>query len=541
MSYFSEIKIVDPVTGDAAEVNDSGQLKVVLDGKIDTNNSTSTPLGIGGVFTGTATEVLDYAIASIVVYTDQTSAADGLSIQQSSDGTNWDLTDEFTIPASKGKVFSVQTACKYLRVVYTNGAVAQTEFRLCVTLKKTNTKASSHRIADAIIDDDDAELVKAVLTGENPAGTFVNFQSTTAGNFKVSLEELENNISSNSNSQLNVTLFDSSGSEITSSDDSDSKTRLDTDSCIVGWQNTDRHTWVTAGNALTTVPFIRLVGTNFDGTTKDTNFWTETVTGSGTVTQGGGEIELSTGTTANSTTQYDSVRTARFVVTSPLQFQAIVKFETAGATDNVRRCGAYKDTDGFYFELDGTTFSIGYRKASADTLVSSGSFNGNYGTTYTMDTNYHKLAIEWGPKGVFFYIDNVLLHKDGQGHRSNFLSLPIRFENDNSNGKDDDMVLDVLASAIGRYGELITSSTYKYIGAAATTVCKYGPGRLHVVVNNDNAGACVIYDNTAGSGNVIASIDLSKVLGSMAFGCPFSTGLTVVTTGATVKITVVYE
>ena len=37
-----------------------------------------------------------------------------------------------------------------------------------------------------------------------------------------------------------VGIVDSSGVDITSSDDSNGKTRLDTDSCIVGWQNTDR-------------------------------------------------------------------------------------------------------------------------------------------------------------------------------------------------------------------------------------------------------------------------------------------------------------
>ena len=85
------------------------------------------------------------------------------------------------------------------------------------------------------------------------------------------------------------------------------------------------------------------------------------------------------------------------------------------------------------------------------------------------------------------------------------------------------------------------TSVLKYIAGAATTICKYGAGDFHRIVNNDNAGSCIIYDNVAGAGTIIASIDLTKVLGSIEINAPFSTGLTIVTTGATAKVTMVYE
>jgi len=199
--------------GNGISVNDDGQLHVVLRGAVDECNSTATPLGIGGVFTGTACDMLDYGIIFVSVFADEASATDGLSIQQSSDGTNWDNSDEYTVPASTGKTFSFQPAMKYMRVVYTNGATAQTVFRLQTVLKKTNSLPSSHRISDAIIDDDDATLQKSVLTGKNASGNFINFGATNGGNFKCSLEELENDVSVNSNSQLKTTTFDSSGNE----------------------------------------------------------------------------------------------------------------------------------------------------------------------------------------------------------------------------------------------------------------------------------------------------------------------------------------
>lgn len=190
-NLFRPITVVADPDGNTITVNASGQLKVVLDGKVDTNNSTATPLGIGAVFTGTATETLDYALIFVSVKSDVASATDGLMIQQSSDGTNWDLEDNYTIPLATGKTFSIQPSEKYFRVVYTNGGTEQAYFRLQSIFKKTNSKPSSHRIQDMIIADDDAELVKAVLTGENPSGNFINFQGTTAGNFKISLEEYD--------------------------------------------------------------------------------------------------------------------------------------------------------------------------------------------------------------------------------------------------------------------------------------------------------------------------------------------------------------
>ena len=69
-----------------------------------------------------------------------------------------------------------------------------------------------------------------------------------------------------------------------------------------------------------------------------------------------GEIKLTTGITANSTSQYDSVRRARFVVGSAMQFTGAHKFNDALVTDNIRRCGAYDDDEGFFFELDGSVF-----------------------------------------------------------------------------------------------------------------------------------------------------------------------------------------
>jgi len=193
-SLIRNVFITDSSTGDTASVNSEGQLHVVQEGKVDPANSTTTVLDPGGVnvFTGTAVNTLEFAVIQVSVFASHASATDGLSVEFSTDGTNWDNTDEYTIPAAKGKTFSFQPSGMFYRVVYTNGGTLQTAFRLQSQLKKTYIKPSSHRIQDSIIGDDDAELQKAVLTAKDPDGVFVNIQATSSENLRVS--EAENGL-----------------------------------------------------------------------------------------------------------------------------------------------------------------------------------------------------------------------------------------------------------------------------------------------------------------------------------------------------------
>jgi len=153
---------------------------VEIEGKVDADNSSTTPLGIGSVFTGSPTEILNCGIVFVNVTTDQASAIDGLSIQQSSDGTNWDHDDSYTVSAGSSKNYGMNPHAKYYRVVYTNGAVAQTVFRI-QSICKGNAKPSSHRIKDEISGNDDCELVKAALTGENGGGMWHNVRVNSSG------------------------------------------------------------------------------------------------------------------------------------------------------------------------------------------------------------------------------------------------------------------------------------------------------------------------------------------------------------------------
>ena len=204
------VEIKDATTDTRAIVNSSGQLHTVMRGHTCTDNSTQTPLGIGGVFTGTSEDTLDYATITIWVSTDQ---AGTLVVQYSDDESDWHDGETYTILADAEKFFTPTVQMRYFRIVYTNGGVEQTEFHLHTTLRKLPVKWSSHNITEPIVDEDDATLTKAVITGKKANGIYDNVSLTNGGNMKISIEEFESGVSSNSNSQLNVTPYHADGTE----------------------------------------------------------------------------------------------------------------------------------------------------------------------------------------------------------------------------------------------------------------------------------------------------------------------------------------
>lgn len=89
------------------------------------------------------------------------------------------------------------------------------------------------------------------------------------------------------------------------------------------------------------------------------------------------------------------------------------------------------------------------------------------------------------------------------------------------------------------------SCIYKHIATNTTTVVKSGAGVVHsITINTKGATANIatVYDNTAGSGTVIAIIDTTGNVGTITLDVGFYTGLTIVTaTGTAADITVSYR
>lgn len=189
-------------TGTVVEVNDGTLSDVTMtsgtitgvNNVISTDNSTTGTLAADATYTGTGENITNYAAVRVNVYSDQNSATDGFQAQYSSDGTNWDVSYDFTVTGGRGEVYEFGPEAEYFRVVYTNGGTTQSEFRLQTILHPQVTQHTGVPIKTAIEGEDNAQLMKAVLAGENPQGTYVDIQTTTAGNLKVGVEEFEGNV-----------------------------------------------------------------------------------------------------------------------------------------------------------------------------------------------------------------------------------------------------------------------------------------------------------------------------------------------------------
>jgi len=169
--------------------SDQSALPVGEPGVVSTNNSTTSVLAAAGVFTGTSEDVLAYNELRISVIASHASATDGLSIQQSSDNSNWDITDTYTIPATTGKTFSVPRQARYFRIVYTNGGTLQTSFRLQTILNRDAVRAASQRAADAYSNETDLDQNQSFLMGYNGT-TWDRLRSDTTNGLDVDVTRL---------------------------------------------------------------------------------------------------------------------------------------------------------------------------------------------------------------------------------------------------------------------------------------------------------------------------------------------------------------
>lgn len=313
---------------------------------------------------------------------------------------------------------------------------------------------------------------------------------------------------------------------------------------LEGLSEITRRSWVSPRNQIIHAGHIRTAGKNFDGSTKDTNFWTETVSNGGTVTQENGAVTLNTNTAANGSAVYRSNKRARFVAGTTQLFLARTTSSEDVTENNLRRIGAYDDDNGFFFQVT-DVFSVGTRINGVDTIVDSGNFNGEFGKTFPTGVNqYFSTMIEWTPTAVYFYIEEKLLHSIEGLLLTSTNSLPITIENINSGGLAQEVTFTCVEAAIMREGDLVTDSVdYHIEGDAATHVLKYGAGKLQrITFNNTSGNSLTIYDGIDVTGRVMAVVSTGlTAVGTYEYDLNFNTGLTIVTAGNGLDATVVYE
>jgi hypothetical protein len=299
------------------------------------------------------------------------------------------------------------------------------------------------------------------------------------------------------------------------------------------------------GEALIVEP-VRLAGAAFIGTTVDPNFWTATVTGTGTVTQSNGQQVLATGATANSTAVTVTPSIARYVASSQNRFLARIQMGDTGTANNTRRWGAFNGTDGAYFKLAGTVLSVCTMDASSETAVASTSWNGNQTVPTLTSLNFFEIV--YTVATVIFLINGNVAHTVSATAApwASTSHFPAYASNVNSGGGTANVTMDIRVLVITRLGRYETQPKYGHVTTANTYILKYGAGVLHrlTIATPTSAGsaAITVYDNTAGSGTVISVVSLPSGASAVTleYMVPFNIGLTVVSTG-TWDATVIYE
>jgi len=461
------------------QTNGTQQAKIVQDVTADPNNSSTANLAAGNTytFTGTASSTLGIVGIQVNLFADKNCI---IKVQQSQDGTNWDISDAAYYTANENFGRTIQATASYVRVVVTTMSETTTKFRLQTAL---------------------CPMVEAVPR------TLDNY-----GNFKVSLQG------------------DSFGNGPAT---------------------------FTPNQELNISPRYRLVGAQFEGAAVDSNFWT-TATSTGTVTQAGTNVTITSGTANGHYARLYTNRRARFVTGATNKFRCHMRLADTGTANVKRRWGiavpaswaTFANADGAWFQLDGTTFSVVASINGVETTVSSGSFNGQLGYTYSVTVNNTVWEILYTNGGVSFIVGGVLLHKITASTATWTNTMDFHAFLDVTNSGNSAAVAFYSRTAhISRLGQLVTQPQYYYFasGTTAGVNLKLGAGNLHSLIVNGatNNATITLADSTSGATPAIfvhTAGATTTGISSIDFkGVPFSSGLRLIVASANASVTVIYE
>ena len=164
--------------------------------KVSTVNSTAVTLANDEVFIGTSEDITMFASVSIQVFASHASATDGLSIEFSTDGTNWDEKHLATVAAAASSEAILPAHAKFFRIIYTNGGITQTAFRLQTIFHVQPLTGNTHALDSNAAADAVAPLGRSVILAQAAgSGEFIPVQATAGGNYKVSIEEADTSAS----------------------------------------------------------------------------------------------------------------------------------------------------------------------------------------------------------------------------------------------------------------------------------------------------------------------------------------------------------
>ena len=294
-------------------------------------------------------------------------------------------------------------------------------------------------------------------------------------------------------------------------------------------------------------PF-RLVGATFEGAVIDSNFWTSASNGTGaSITQGGGQLLITSGTSASAVVTAYSTRRARYVGGAGMRYRAVVQAD-AGTENNVRRWGIGWGssamptvTDGAWFQLNGASFQAQVMKGGSASTITT--FNGHLGTSYDPGTSVNTYEIYWTNSKVWFSAGDLLhTFKADTETWSSTMNFHAFMDSTNSAAASSVRLMTRVAT-IYRLGKIETAPIWAHLTAGTGTVLKRGPGRLHHIVFNtfSNGATVVLYDAVTATNVIASTAPVNNIYpGNVLYNLDFYNGLTVTITG-TVDLTIVYE
>lgn len=312
---------------------------------------------------------------------------------------------------------------------------------------------------------------------------------------------------------------------------------------------------ITPTGSLQVAEIIRLVGGNFENGALLPALWTAVEVNGGTALQIQGEVVLDTNAQVDASALVESSRRARFVTATYNISHQGVRIEPFDAgPNNVRRWGVYDPSgingdNGIFFEVINNEIFVVRRRGGVDVApdgerVSESNFNG--GNTFVKDNNIHIYEIIYNAGSILFMQDRKLIHRMFalQTVGFNTTHLPIGHENTNINGGNVQAVLISRGSSIGRSGSENAEPDFFRIIAAGSGTIKDSPGRLHrVVVNGLGIGSAnlTLFNSLTPAGPTIASIDLSKLFGTLTYETDFDQGLSFSINGNQLDLTLVFD
>ena len=335
---------------------------------LDPLNTSIIPLAGNATFTGTAVDLLLFKAVTVVVFSDVASAIDGLNLEWSQDGTNWDLINPNNVFADVAQTVQDTIRSRFFRVVYVNGSAAQATFRLQTLLHPAAPGAGVQQLSHHIRVTDSSLLTHAVISGRAVTQQdYVDAKVQPSG----------------------ALLIASEGSVL--------------------------------GDVVTSIRRSQfdVVFATTDAT--DASIITNTTSGSGAVTQANGQGLYATGTGAAGQAKGVTVQSVLFRSATDIVSYFSVGFTTptdAVVAHSHQRIGLFNTTDGLFVGMEGQGFGVTTRVGSVDTFVPQASFNldlldGNANSVFTRigipealdvtKNNVYRIRFSWfGTANIFF-------------------------------------------------------------------------------------------------------------------------------------------